>query len=195
MKMRIRLDGVGERNIPFDAISGPWLRFSARTARKKLNSRTMPPANLLAPIAKVSSSGTYNQRSNNLTSQTAFCSPLLEVDSSLRWTMGLVITIVGFGVMLVSLVGVFFGSQLSGVESDIGSGTGLGAGVIIFSILVGLFGLALAIAGIGAIRRNFAAFVACAVLSVLGTLGGIGQIIELGFQIDAILGLLFWAAH
>ena len=96
--------------------------------------------------------------------------------------------------VLVSLVGVFFGSQLSGVESDIGSGTGLGAGVIIFSILVGLFGLALAIAGIGAIRRNFAAFVACAVLSVLGTLGGIGQIIELGFQIDAILGLLFWAA-
>jgi len=114
--------------------------------------------------------------------------------AALRWTMGLVITIVGFGVMLVSLVGVFFGSQLSGVESDIGSGTGLGAGVIIFSILVGLFGLALAIAGIGAIRRNFAAFVACAVLSVLGTLGGIGQIIELGFQIDAILGLLFWAA-
>ena len=119
------------------------------------------------------------------------------------------ITIVGFGVMLVSLVGVFFGSQLSGVESDIGSGTGLGAGVIIFSILVGLlFGLVtpcltdealggighMLIAGIGAIRRNFAAFVACAVLSVLGTLGGIGQIIELGFQIDAILGLLFWAA-
>ncbi len=114
--------------------------------------------------------------------------------AALRWTMGLVITIVGFGVMLVSLVGVFFGSQLSGVESDIGSGTGLGAGVIIFSILVGLFGLALAIAGIGAIRRNFAAFVACAVLSVLGTLGGIGQIIELGFQIDAILSILFWAA-
>ena len=114
--------------------------------------------------------------------------------AALRWTMGLVIPIVGFGVMLVCLVGVFFGSQLFGVESDIGSGTGLGAGVIIFSILVGLFGLALAIAGIGAIRRNFAAFVACAVLSVLGTLGGIGQIIELGFQIDAILSILFWAA-
>ena len=114
--------------------------------------------------------------------------------AALRWTMGLVITIVGFGVMLVSLVGVFFGSQLSVAESDIGSGTGLGAGVIIFSILIGLFGLALAIAGIGAIRRNFAAFIACAVLSLLGTLGGIGQIFELGFQIDAILGLLFWAA-
>ena len=114
--------------------------------------------------------------------------------AALRWTMGLVITIVGFGVMLVSLVGVFFGSQLSGVESDIGSGTGLGAGVIIFSILVGLFGLALAIAGILAIQRNFTAFVACAVLSVLGELGAIGQAVESGFQIEAILSMLFWAA-
>ena len=114
--------------------------------------------------------------------------------AALRWTMGLVITIVGFGVMLVSLVGVFFGSQLSGVESDIGSGTGLGAGVIIFSILVGLFGLALAIAGIGAIRRNFAAFIACTVLSVMGGLGAVGEFISSGVYAESILSFLFWAA-
>jgi hypothetical protein len=117
--------------------------------------------------------------------------------------MGLTITIVGFGVMLVSLVGMFFGSQLSGVESEIGSGTGLGAGVILFSILVGLFGLALAIAGIGAIRRNFAAFVACTVLSVLGILGAIGSTIDYFFvmepwekanEFNPILSLIFWAA-
>ena len=114
--------------------------------------------------------------------------------AALRWTMGLIFTLVGFGFMLVSLVGVFLGSEVAGAESDIGLGTGLGAGVIVLSLLIGVFGLALTIAGIGAIRRNFAAFVACTVLSVLGGLGAIGQTIDSRFQIDAIMNLLFWAA-
>ncbi len=123
--------------------------------------------------------------------------------AALRWAMGLTITIVGFGIMLVSLLGMFLGSQLAGVESEIDSGTGFGAGVILFSILVGLFGLALAIAGIGAIRRNFAAFVACTVLSVLGALSAIASTIDYFFVMESwektsefnpILSLIFWAA-
>ena len=61
--MRIRLDGVGERNIPCDAIFVPWSRFSARIVRKKLNSTTTLQENSLAPTVEESSSGTYKQGS------------------------------------------------------------------------------------------------------------------------------------
>jgi hypothetical protein len=114
--------------------------------------------------------------------------------AALRWTMGLIIAIVGFSIILISLFGLFIGSELSEFDSELEAGTGIGAGVIFFSFLIGAFGLACAVAGIGAIRRNFAAFVACTVLSVVGGVSGLGQIIFDGVNADSILGLLFWGA-
>ena len=118
--------------------------------------------------------------------------------AALRWTMGLIIAIVGFSIILISLFGLFIGSELSEFDSEFEAGTGIdtgfGAGVIFFSLLVGAFGLACAVAGIGAIRRNFAAFVACTVLSALGGINGIGQLIFVGANAESIFGLLFWGA-
>ena len=127
--------------------------------------------------------------------------------AALRWTMGLIIAIIGFATMAISLFGLFIGSQVSAVDSEIGfgeaTGTNLGAGVIIFSLVIGIFGLALAVAGIGAIRRNFGALVACTVLSVLGALGSIGGTFQYYVVMEAwersvepnpILGLLMWGS-
>lgn len=118
--------------------------------------------------------------------------------AALRWTMGLIIAIAGFSIILISLFGLFIGSELSEFDSelnaDTGIETGIGAGVIFFSLLLGAFGLACAVAGIGAIRRNFAAFVACTVLSALAGLNGIGELIVVGANADTIFSLLFWGA-
>ena len=105
--------------------------------------------------------------------------------------------------MLVSFVGMFLGSQVSAAEAELGSGTGFGVGVMILAFLVGVFGLALAIAGIGAIRRNVAALIACTVLSILGGLSAIYATFDYFFIMDSwerslsgnpILNLLFWTA-
>jgi hypothetical protein len=114
--------------------------------------------------------------------------------AALRWTMGLIIAIVGFSIILISLFGLFIGSELSEFDSELEADTGIGAGVIFFSFLIGAFGLACAVAGIGAIRRNFAAFVACTVLSALGGINGIVQLIFDGVNADSIFGFLFWGA-
>ena len=118
--------------------------------------------------------------------------------AALRWTMGLIIAIVGFSIILISLFGLFIGSELSEFDSEFEAGTGIetgiGAGVIFFSLLIGAFGLACAVAGIGAIRRNFAAFVACTVLSALGGLNGIVQFITVGVNAETMFSFLFWGA-
>jgi len=123
--------------------------------------------------------------------------------AALRWSLGLINIIWGLVIMLVSFVGMFLGSLVSAGEAELGSGTGLGAVVMIFSFLVGVFGLALAIAGIGAIRRNVAALIACTVLSILGGLNAIYAMIDYFFIMDSweramsgipIFNLLFWAA-
>ncbi|MDC3064425.1 hypothetical protein OA172_00820 [Euryarchaeota archaeon] len=145
----------------------------------------------------------WNIPSNDETKVVEMYGPPVTGGAALRWSMGLIITIFGFVTMLVSFVGMFLGSQVSGIESDLGSGTSLGAGVIIFSFIVGVFGLALAVAGIGSIRRNFSALVACTVLSIIGGLGAIVSMIDYLFIMDSweramsgnpIFNLLFWAA-
>ena len=124
--------------------------------------------------------------------------PPVSGGAALRWTMGLIIAIAGFSIILIGLFGLFIGSELSEFDSelnaDTGIETGIGAGVIFFSLLIGAFGLACAVAGIGAIRRNFPAFVACTVLSALGEINGLGQLIFVGVNADSILSLLFWGA-
>ena len=145
----------------------------------------------------------WNIPSNDETKVVEMYGPPVAGGAALRWSMGLIITIFGFVTMLVSFVGMFLGSQVSGIESELGSGTSLGAGVIIFSFIVGVFGLALAVAGIGSIRRNFSALVACTVLSIIGGLGAIVSMIDYLFLMDSweralsgnpIFNLLFWTA-
>ena len=145
----------------------------------------------------------WNIPSNDETKVVEMYGPPVTGGAALRWSMGLIITIFGFVTMLVSFVGMVLGSQVSGIESELGSGTSLGAGVIIFSFIVGVFGLALAVAGIGSIRRNFSALVACTVLSIIGGLGAIVSMIDYLFIMDSweralsgnpILNLLFWTA-
>ena len=129
--------------------------------------------------------------------------PPVSGGAALRWSLGLINTIWGLVIVLVSFVGMFLGSQVSAVESEFGTGTGFGAGVMILAFLVGVFGLALAIAGIGSIRRNVAALIACTVLSILGGLSAIYGMIDYFFIMDSweramsgipIFNLLFWAA-
>ncbi|MEC7484404.1 MAG: hypothetical protein VX998_06415, partial [Candidatus Thermoplasmatota archaeon] len=79
----------------------------------------------------------WNTSSNHESTGSQMYGPPVSGGAALRWSMGLIITIFGFVTMLLSFVGMFLGSQVSGLESDIGSGTSLGAGVMIFSFIVG----------------------------------------------------------
>ena len=136
----------------------------------------------------------------------AMYSPPVSGGVALRWSMGLAITLMGIGVVIGSILAMFFSSQVAAIESESGfgeaAGTNIGAGLMIFSIILGVFGIALIVAGIGSIRRNFPSFIACTVLSVLGILGAIGSTFsyagmddfEKSFEPNPILGLLFWIA-
>ena len=57
--------------------------------------------------------------------------------------MGLAITLMGVGVVIGSILAMFFSSQVAAIESESGfgeaAGTSIGAGLMIFSILLEAF--------------------------------------------------------